>query len=235
MCKRKKKKEKKTGGENYTLLCNKIHFFYFLFFIISNIIVIILIALITWQVEATLVPIRPTPVNDSVSSSFPFVYLSFSFDYYFILQRGSLTLFGELNILLHASSMTRGFVCRWWAEEGDDEDHSKWIWKHDLAESTGSKVQRLLMESGDERRWRWDSKHKHWMVFIRTGSPSLADWILEPLCFQMMEGDGELTTSQTISASSPSLNSCGLGAFWKVILSVRKRNTQKHYTCLQNI
>ncbi|TNN79174.1 hypothetical protein EYF80_010622 [Liparis tanakae] len=32
---------------------------------------------------------------------------------------------------------------------------------------------------------------------------------------KMMVGGGELTTSQTMSASSPSLNSCGVGALWK--------------------
>lgn len=52
------------------------------------------------------------------------------------------------------------------------------------------------------------------------GSPSLLLSILKPLCFQMMRGGGELTTSQVMMASSPSLNSCGLGAFLKVIFSV---------------
>lgn len=54
--------------------------------------------------------------------------------------------------------------------------------------------------------------------------PSFATWIFEPLCFQMMSAGGELTTSQMMSASSPSLNSCGEGAFLKVIFSVGEKN-----------
>ncbi|EDL25733.1 mCG1051042 [Mus musculus] len=42
-----------------------------------------------------------------------------------------------------------------------------------------------------------------------------------PLCFQMMVGGRELTTSQTITASSPSLNSCGVGAFLNMSFSER--------------
>lgn len=40
-----------------------------------------------------------------------------------------------------------------------------------------------------------------------------------PLCFQMMVGGRELTTSHTITASSPSLNSCGVGAFLNMSFS----------------
>lgn len=50
-------------------------------------------------------------------------------------------------------------------------------------------------------------------------SPSLENWMVKPLYFQTIVGGGELMMSQTMSASSPSLNSCGLGAFWKVIFS----------------
>lgn len=56
--------------------------------------------------------------------------------------------------------------------------------------------------------------------FFWTDSPSLAGWILEPLCFQIIVGGGELTTSQTMSASSPSMNSCGLEVLLNVIFSV---------------
>lgn len=40
-----------------------------------------------------------------------------------------------------------------------------------------------------------------------------------PLCFQMMVGGSELTTSHTITASSPSLNSWGVGAFLNMSFS----------------
>lgn len=50
-------------------------------------------------------------------------------------------------------------------------------------------------------------------------SPSLENWMVKPLYFQTMVGGGELMMSHTMSASSPSLNSWGLGAFWKVIFS----------------
>lgn len=40
-----------------------------------------------------------------------------------------------------------------------------------------------------------------------------------PLCFQMMVGGSELTTSHTITASSPSLNSWGVGAFLNISFS----------------
>lgn len=49
--------------------------------------------------------------------------------------------------------------------------------------------------------------------------PSVSGWILIFLYFQMIVGGGELMTSQMMSASSPSLNSWGDGAFWKVSFS----------------
>lgn len=64
----------------------------------------------------------------------------------------------------------------------------------------------------------------HWHIHCEQALPSFVTWIFEPLCFQMMLAGGELTTSQMMSASSPSLNSCGEGAFLKVIFSVGEKN-----------
>lgn len=50
-------------------------------------------------------------------------------------------------------------------------------------------------------------------------SPSFFRITSRPLCFQMMVGGRELTTSHTITASSPSLNSCGVGAFLNMSFS----------------
>lgn len=52
-------------------------------------------------------------------------------------------------------------------------------------------------------------------------SPSFFRMTSRPLCFQMMVGGRELTTSHTITASSPSLNSCGVGAFLNMSFSER--------------
>lgn len=62
-------------------------------------------------------------------------------------------------------------------------------------------------------------RHLHQKLMQTRSSPSLENWMVKPLYFQTIVGGGELMMSQTISASSPSLNSCGLGAFWKVIFS----------------
>lgn len=50
-------------------------------------------------------------------------------------------------------------------------------------------------------------------------SPSFFRMTSRPLCFQMMVGGRELTTSHTITASSPSLNSWGVGAFLNMSFS----------------
>lgn len=50
-------------------------------------------------------------------------------------------------------------------------------------------------------------------------SPSFFRMTSRPLCFQMMVGGRELTTSHTITASSPSRNSCGVGAFLNMSFS----------------
>lgn len=52
--------------------------------------------------------------------------------------------------------------------------------------------------------------------------PSFSGWILVLLYFQIIVGGGELMTSHTMTASSPSLNSWGDGAFWKVSFSVKR-------------
>lgn len=52
--------------------------------------------------------------------------------------------------------------------------------------------------------------------------PSFSNWIFARLYFQMTVGGGELVTSHTMMASSPSENSCGDGTFVKVIFSERK-------------
>lgn len=49
--------------------------------------------------------------------------------------------------------------------------------------------------------------------------PSFSISIFAPLYFQKTEGGGELTTSHTRLAMSPSENSWGEGAFVKVIFS----------------
>lgn len=49
--------------------------------------------------------------------------------------------------------------------------------------------------------------------------PSFSSCIFAPLYFQKTAGGGELMTSQTMLALSPSVNSWGEGAFVKVIFS----------------
>lgn len=56
--------------------------------------------------------------------------------------------------------------------------------------------------------------------------PSLSNWILAPLYFQRTVGGGELMTSHTIMALSPSVNSWGDGTFVKVIFSGGEKQQQ---------
>lgn len=58
---------------------------------------------------------------------------------------------------------------------------------------------------------------KHWDTSCAL--PSFFRITSLPLCFQMMVGGSELTTSHTITASSPSLNSWGVGAFLNISFS----------------
>lgn len=60
---------------------------------------------------------------------------------------------------------------------------------------------------------------------FRELSPSFSICILTPLYFQKTEGGGELVTSHTMLALSPSVNSCGEGAFVKVIFSEMEHKT----------
>lgn len=52
--------------------------------------------------------------------------------------------------------------------------------------------------------------------------PSFSICIFLPLYFQRTVGGGELSTSQMMSALSPSVNSWGEGAFLKVIFSEKQ-------------
>lgn len=53
--------------------------------------------------------------------------------------------------------------------------------------------------------------------------PSLSNSIFALLCFHMTVGGGELITSHMMTASSPSVNSCGDVAFLKVIFSAGRQ------------
>lgn len=65
--------------------------------------------------------------------------------------------------------------------------------------------------------------------------PSFSGWILVLSYFQIIVGGGELMTSHMMTASSPSLNSWGDGAFWKVSFSVEKNNNWICFMHLQII
>lgn len=74
----------------------------------------------------------------------------------------------------------------------------------------------LLIAAGDSVHFK-DYTNNNIIIL-----PSFSICIFLPLYFQRIVGGGELSTSQMMFALSPSVNSCGEGAFLKVIFSEKQ-------------
>lgn len=102
-------------------------------------------------------------------------------------------------------------------------------WNHLIPSSLILKFVHLVVLCYNQLKTNWNINSA---LFINL--PSFSICIFAPLYFQRTVGGGELTTSQTMLALSPSVNSWGEGAFWKVIFSGIKKKTSTFFTQWHN-
>lgn len=116
----------------------------------------------------------------------------------------------------------------------------QWFWSKNITALSNAFLwcDTHMSEWGRGMCRRWENNNKSREVIAKMAArilllPSFSGWILVLWYFQIIVGGGELMTSHTMTASSPSLNSWGDGAFWKVSFSVEKNNCLIWYMYLQ--